>query len=92
MDMKWFEDMEARIPHGEVRTRFAPSPTGYMHVGNLRTALYTYLIARHNKGKFILRIEDTDQKRKVEDAVAVIKRTMETVSYTHLTLPTILLV
>ena len=39
-DMKWFEDMEARIPHGEVRTRFAPSPTGYMHVGNLRTALY----------------------------------------------------
>ena len=60
-----------------VRTRFAPSPTGYMHVGNLRTALYTYLIARHNQGKFILRIEDTDQKRKVEDAVAVIQRTME---------------
>lgn len=46
-DQKWFEDMEQRIPHGEVRTRFAPSPTGYMHVGNLRTALYTYLIARH---------------------------------------------
>ena len=45
-DQKWFEDMEQRIPHGEVRTRFAPSPTGYMHVGNLRTALYTYLIAR----------------------------------------------
>ena len=39
-DQKWFEDMEQRIPHGEVRTRFAPSPTGYMHVGNLRTALY----------------------------------------------------
>ena len=39
--MNWFEDMEKRIPHGEVRTRFAPSPTGYMHVGNLRTALYT---------------------------------------------------
>ena len=42
-DPKWFEEMEARIPEGEVRTRFAPSPTGYMHVGNLRTALYTYL-------------------------------------------------
>ena len=40
-DQKWFEDMEQRIPHGEVRARFAPSPTGYMHVGNLRTALYT---------------------------------------------------
>ena len=77
LDYQWFEDMEARIPKGEVRTRFAPSPTGYMHVGNLRTALYTYLIARHNQGKFILRIEDTDQKRKVEDAVAVIQRTME---------------
>ena len=45
----------------EVRTRFAPSPTGYMHIGNLRTALYTYLIARKNHGKFILRIEDTDR-------------------------------
>ena len=77
LDYQWFDEMEARIPHGEVRTRFAPSPTGYMHVGNLRTALYTYLIARHNKGKFILRIEDTDQKRKVEDAVDVIKRTMD---------------
>ncbi len=77
VDYQWFADMEARIPTGEVRTRFAPSPTGYMHVGNLRTALYTYLIARHAHGKFILRIEDTDQKRKVEDAVAVIKRTMD---------------
>ncbi len=75
-DRKWFEEMEARIPHGEVRTRFAPSPTGYMHVGNLRTALYTYLIARHGKGKFILRIEDTDQGRLVEGAVDVIYKTM----------------
>ncbi|MBQ9732649.1 MAG: glutamate--tRNA ligase [Clostridia bacterium] len=75
-EMKWFEEMEQRIPVGEVRTRFAPSPTGYMHVGNLRTALYTYLIARHNKGKFILRIEDTDQGRLVEDAVDVIYKTM----------------
>ncbi len=75
-DMQWFEEMEARIPHGEVRTRFAPSPTGYMHVGNLRTALYTYLIARRNGGKFILRIEDTDQGRLVEGAVDIIYRTM----------------
>ena len=75
-DMKWFEEMEQRIPKGEVRTRFAPSPTGYMHVGNLRTALYTYLIARHNNGKFILRIEDTDQGRLVEGAVDVIYKTM----------------
>ena len=74
--MNFFEEMEARIPKGGVRTRFAPSPTGHMHVGNLRTALYTYYIARHSGGTFILRIEDTDQKRKVEDAVAVIKRTM----------------
>ena len=75
-EIKWFEEMEQRIPKGEVRTRFAPSPTGYMHVGNLRTALYTYLIARHNQGKFILRIEDTDQGRLVEDAVEVIYKTM----------------
>ena len=75
-DQAWFEEMEARIPVGEVRTRFAPSPTGYMHVGNLRTALYTYLIARHEQGKFILRIEDTDQGRLVEGAVDVIYKTM----------------
>ena len=55
-----------------VRTRFAPSPTGYMHVGNLRTALYTYLQARHNGGTFILRIEDTDQVRSTKEAVQVI--------------------
>ena len=76
LDMKFFEDMEARIPHGKVRTRFAPSPTGYMHVGNLRTALYTWLIARHAGGTFILRIEDTDQGRLVEGATDVIYRTM----------------
>ena len=61
-DMSWFEAMEARIPKGEVRTRFAPSPTGYMHVGNLRTALYTYLIARRAGGKFILRIGPEREK------------------------------
>ena len=75
-DKKWFEEMEARIPTNEVRTRFAPSPTGYMHVGNLRTALYTYLIARSQGGKFILRIEDTDQGRLVDGAVDVIYKTM----------------
>ena len=75
-ELSWFEEMEARIPTGEVRTRFAPSPTGYMHVGNLRTALYTYLIARHGQGKFILRIEDTDQGRLVEGAVDVSYKTM----------------
>ena len=50
LDQSFFQEMEARIPKGKVRTRFAPSPTGYMHVGNLRTALYTWLIARHNPG------------------------------------------
>lgn len=59
-----------------IRTRFAPSPTGYMHIGNLRTALYAYLFARANKGDFLLRIEDTDQKRFVADAVDFINRTL----------------
>ena len=59
-----------------MRTRFAPSPTGYMHVGNLRTALYTWLIARHSGGKFLLRIEDTDQERLVEGATQVIYDTL----------------
>nr|HPR18803.1 glutamate--tRNA ligase family protein [Candidatus Cloacimonadota bacterium] len=54
---------------GEIRVRFAPSPTGYLHVGGLRTALYDYLYARKTGGKFILRIEDTDQVRYVEGAV-----------------------
>ena len=76
MDMTWFDEMEARIPTGEVRTRFAPSPTGYMHVGNLRTALYTWLIARSMGGKFLLRIEDTDQGRLVADAADIIYKTL----------------
>ena len=59
-----------------VRTRFAPSPTGRMHVGNLRTALYAYLIAKHEGGDFLLRIEDTDQERYVEGAVEIIYRTL----------------
>lgn len=62
--------------NGKVRTRFAPSPTGYMHVGNLRTALYAYLLAKRNQGSFILRIEDTDQERYVEGAVDIIYNTL----------------
>ena len=81
--MDFFEQMEARIPVGGVRTRFAPSPTGYMHIGNLRTALYTWLIARSNGGTFILRIEDTDQGRYVEGAVDVIYNTMSRCGLTH---------
>ena len=83
LDKTFFEDMEARIPKGKVRTRFAPSPTGYMHVGNLRTALYTWLIARHAGGTFILRIEDTDQGRLVEGATDVIYRTMKECGLDH---------
>lgn len=67
----------------EVRTRFAPSPTGYMHIGNLRTALYAYLIAKKNNGKFILRIEDTDQERYVEGAIDVIYNTLKLVGLQH---------
>lgn len=61
----------------KIRTRYAPSPTGRMHVGNLRTALYEYLIARHEDGDFILRIEDTDQERFVEGALEIIYNTLE---------------
>lgn len=61
----------------KVRTRFAPSPTGYMHVGNLRTALYAYLTARAHNGKFLLRIEDTDQSRQVEGAIDIIYNTLK---------------
>jgi len=68
---------------GEIRTRFAPSPTGYMHIGNLRTALYEYLIAKRNNGKFILRIEDTDQERYVEGATDVIYKTLDMAGLKH---------
>ena len=67
----------------KVRTRFAPSPTGRMHVGNLRTALYTYLIAKHEGGDFILRIEDTDQERHVEGAEGIIYRTLAETGLIH---------
>lgn len=66
-----------------IRTRFAPSPTGYMHIGNLRTALYEYLIAKKLGGKFILRIEDTDQDRFVEGATEVIYKTLKTAGLKH---------
>ncbi|MCQ2548883.1 MAG: glutamate--tRNA ligase [Lachnospiraceae bacterium] len=67
----------------KIRTRFAPSPTGRMHVGNLRTALYAYLISKHEGGDFILRIEDTDQERLVEGAVDIIYRTLEKTGLMH---------
>lgn len=67
----------------KVRTRYAPSPTGRMHVGNLRTALYEYLIAKHEGGDFLLRIEDTDQERLVEGAVDIIYNTLKITGLTH---------
>ena len=67
----------------KVRTRFAPSPTGYMHIGNLRTALYAYLIAKHNNGDFLLRIEDTDKNREVEGAVDVIYKSLKLANIKH---------
>ena len=67
----------------KIRTRFAPSPTGRMHVGNLRTALYTYLIAKHEGGDFVLRIEDTDQGRYCEEALGIIYRTLEKTGLKH---------
>ena len=67
----------------KIRTRFAPSPTGRMHVGNLRTALYAFLIAKHEGGDFILRIEDTDQERLVEGAVDIIYRTLQKTGLIH---------
>ena len=83
LDMTWFEAQEALIPHGGIRTRFAPSPTGYMHVGNLRTALYAWLIARSAGGAFLLRIEDTDQARLIEGAEQVIYETLKKCDLTH---------
>lgn len=66
-----------------IRTRFAPSPTGYMHIGNLRTALYAYLLAKKLKGKLILRIEDTDRERYIDDAVNVIYETLDLAGIVH---------
>ena len=71
------------IMSSETRTRYAPSPTGYMHIGNLRTALYEYLIAKKSGGRFILRIEDTDQERYVEGAVDVIYKTLKMAGLQH---------
>ena len=66
-----------------VRTRFAPSPTGFMHVGNLRTALYEYLLAKSVGGTFVLRIEDTDQERLVDGATDIIYSTLKTAGLIH---------
>ena len=68
----------------KIRTRYAPSPTGRMHVGNLRTALYAYLIAKHEDGDYILRIEDTDQEREMEGAVDIIYNTLRQRGYKHI--------
>src|SRR5664280_1463801 len=69
--------------HSVVRTRFAPSPTGFMHVGNLRTALYEYLIAKSAGGTFVLRIEDTDQERLVDGAIDIIYNTLKKAGLMH---------
>ena len=66
-----------------IRTRFAPSPTGYMHVGGVRTALFAWLLAQQNDGKFILRIEDTDQSREVKDADKHIIKTLKTLGLNY---------
>ena len=75
--------MKGRTIMNKIRTRFAPSPTGRMHVGNLRTALYTYLIAKHEGGDFILRIEDTDQERFYAEALDIIYRTLKATGLVH---------
>ncbi len=75
--------MNGEYGMSRVRTRYAPSPTGRMHVGNLRTALYAYLIAKHENGDFLLRIEDTDQERYVEGATEIIYRTLEKTGLLH---------
>ena len=75
--------MSYKRPQGKRVTRFAPSPTGFMHVGNLRTALYEYLVAKNDNGTFVLRIEDTDRERLVEGAVDVIYNTMKTAGLLH---------
>ncbi|MBR0092561.1 MAG: glutamate--tRNA ligase, partial [Lachnospiraceae bacterium] len=67
----------------KIRTRYAPSPTGRMHVGNLRTALYAYLIAKHENGDFLLRIEDTDRERQVDGATEIIYRTLKEAGLEH---------
>lgn len=76
-------DREGDMKMSRTRTRFAPSPTGRMHVGNLRTALYAYLLTKHEGGDFILRIEDTDQERLVEGAVDIIYRTLQKTGLIH---------
>jgi len=83
MNDKWFNDMESKIPQGKIRTRFAPSPTGFMHIGGVRTALYAYLIAKKSNGTFILRIEDTDSARLVEGATEGIIKTLNDIGLNY---------
>lgn len=71
------------MENSQIRTRFAPSPTGYMHIGNLRTALYEYLIAKKNNGKFIFRLEDTDRERYIEESIQVIFNTLKITGLNH---------
>ena len=85
---KTVEDYEKMYPERDLKegtkvTRFAPSPTGFMHIGNLRTALYEYLVAKSQGGDFVLRIEDTDRERYVEGAVDVIYNTLQTAGLSH---------
>ena len=77
------KEKQKEVKKMKVRTRFAPSPTGRMHVGNLRTALYAFLIAKHALGDFILRIEDTDQERYVEGAIDIIYKTLKDTGLTY---------
>ncbi|MCL2357242.1 MAG: glutamate--tRNA ligase [Defluviitaleaceae bacterium] len=79
----YFENIESKIPRGGFRTRFAPSPTGFLHLGGLRTALYAYLLAKKADGVLILRIEDTDRERRVEGAAELIFETLDAVGIAY---------
>jgi nondiscriminating glutamyl-tRNA synthetase len=83
VEKKYYNIYELRRQHAMVRVRFAPSPTGYVHIGSLRTALYNYLFAKKNKGSYILRIEDTDQKRLVEDSMLNLIECLEKTGIAH---------
>ena len=73
----WQKDVNFKVEMEKIRTRFAPSPTGDMHIGSLRTALYSYAQAKHGGGDFILRIEDTDKKREVKGSRSTIKKQLK---------------
>ncbi|MCL1877259.1 MAG: glutamate--tRNA ligase [Defluviitaleaceae bacterium] len=83
MDKQFFENIESKIPRGGFRTRFAPSPTGFLHLGGIRTALYAYLLAKKAGGTLILRIEDTDRERRVDGAAEYIYKTLAACGITY---------